>query len=275
MTLSKELSEKAAKLTGILQDASRDGVVSIAYSGGLDSRFLAFYALKSGLKAQLIHVTGPHIAADETEQALAAARAMGLEPMLVAINPLEDPAIVQAGKNRCYECKKKIFSTLLERVAPSPLCDGTNASDQKVFRPGRKALEELGIRSPLAQADMTKDEIRKLGREMDFPDPDQAARPCLLTRFPYGVVPSEQMLRAIAKIERFIALHPFGRTLRFRVRVPDSDGPQLHVERSSLPERPFEQLSRLQHDLRDEFPNLLGMPVEIFDTLSGYYDTRP
>ena len=274
MTLNPELSEKASRLSAILQDVSRGEVVNIAYSGGLDSRFLAFFALNLGLKVNLIHVTGPHIASDETNEALSAARSMGLEPQLVPINPLENQAIQEAGRNRCYECKKTIFSTLLGRVSPALLCDGTNASDQLVFRPGRKALEELGIRSPLAEAGITKEQIRALGREMNFPNPEQAARPCLLTRFPYGVLPSEEMLHAIATIERFIASHPFGKTLRFRVRVPDSDGPQLHVERSSLPDRPFEQISKLQHDLRDEFPNLMGMPVEIFETLSGYYDNR-
>jgi uncharacterized protein len=274
MTKNEELPTKAAKLNGILQGVSVGETVNIAYSGGLDSRFLSFFALSRGLKVNLLHVTGPHIASDETEEAISAARKMGLEPQLVPINPLENPLIQQAGRNRCYECKKTIFSILLERVSPALLCDGTNASDLLIFRPGRKALEELGIRSPLAEAGITKEEIRALGREISFPNPEQAARPCLLTRFPYGVLPNEDMLRAIARIERFIADHPFGKTLRFRVRVPDSDGPQLHVERSSLPERPFERISKLQHDLRDEFPNLKGMPVEIFETLSGYYDNR-
>lgn len=273
MSINEELAAKAQRLKENLLALSGKGPLCIAYSGGLDSRFLAFYALHCGLNPSLFHVQGPHIAASETAQALERARAMGLTPELVRIDPLANPAIWEAGRNRCYECKKTIFSTLLGLLPPgASLCDGSNASDQTVFRPGKKALEELGIRSPLAEAGISKDEIRALGRELGFADPEQAARPCLLTRFPYGFRPSEEMLQTVARIEEFIANHPFGKTLAFRVRVPDSDGPQLHIARSSLPERPFEHLSRLQHDLRDAFPNLLGMPVEICDTLSGFYD---
>ncbi len=272
MPLNSLLAKKVEKLTEALQAASREGSVCIAYSGGLDSRFLAFFSKRIGLNVRLFHVCGPHIAKDETEQAVQSARAMGLEPTLVALDPLQNPAVLSAGKNRCYECKKAIFSRLKALAGACPLCDGTNASDRSVFRPGKKALEELGILSPLELAGIEKSEIRALGKEMGFENPEQAARPCLLTRFPYGVQPSAEMLQAVATLEHFISNHPFGSTLRFRVRVPDADGPQLHIERSSLPDRPFEHLSQLQHDLRDAFPNLLGLPVEIFDTLSGFYD---
>ena len=275
MENNEELAAKAQRLKDILLDLAGKGPVCIAYSGGLDSRFLAFFSLRCGLAPQLFHVQGPHIAASDTAQAIARASDMGLTPTLIRIDPLENPAIWEAGKNRCYECKKTIFSTLLDQLPPgATLCDGSNASDLSVFRPGKKALEELGIRSPLCEAGISKEQLRAIGRQMGFANPDQAARPCLLTRFPYGFKPSEEMIQAVARIEEFIANHPFGKTLAFRVRVPDSDGPQLHIARASLPDRPFEHLSRLQHDLRDAFPNLLGLPVEILDTLSGFYDRQ-
>ena len=87
-------------------------------------------------------------------------------------------------RDACAVCKRHIFTELLRIAGDAQLCDGTNHSDLAVYRPGRKALEELGIRSPLAEADISKDEIRSLGAALGFRNPGQMARPCLLTRFP-------------------------------------------------------------------------------------------
>ncbi len=172
-----------------LSEASSDGAVTLAYSGGLDSRFLAFFAKLAGFRVRLLHVTGPHVAPAETAEAVAEARAMGLEAELVPLAPADMPDLAAAGRLRCYVCKRHIFTELLRIAGNAPLCDGTNHSDLAVYRPGRRALEELGIRSPLAEADISKAEIRSLGAALGFRNPGQMARPCLLTRFPYGMKP--------------------------------------------------------------------------------------
>lgn len=131
--------------------AGADHTVSIAYSGGLDSRFLAFVSKFLGYRVRLLHVAGPHMAPSETAQAVADARAMGIEPELITANPLGITDLASAGKNRCYVCKHHVFTELLARTTDKKLCDGTNKDDLSVYRPGRKALAELGIYSPLAK----------------------------------------------------------------------------------------------------------------------------
>lgn len=280
------------RLKAVLEDiapASTGARFALAYSGGLDSRFLAFAAKRLGFSPVLLHIIGPQIAPEDTAQALKAAEALGLEALCVPVNSLSIPELAQSGKRRCYVCKKALFSALsqaakaLGELAPgAALCDGTNYSDLGAFRPGLEAIRELGIRSPLAEAKITKSQIRALGRAMGFPDPDQAARPCLLTRFPYGAVPSREMLRAVAAAEKAVA-EAFGEALRFRVRVPGNNDVRLHVERQSL----AALASARQLSPRDAAAELLAvikriwtggeasLTVEVLDTLSGYYDQMP
>ena len=189
------------RLASKLSEASSNGAVTLAYSGGLDSRFLAFFAKLAGFRVRLLHVTGPHVAPAETADAVAEASAMGLEAELVPLDPADMPDLAAAGRLRCYICKRHIFTELLRIAGDVPLCDGTNHSDLAVYRPGRKALEELGIRSPLAEADISKDEIRSLGAALGFRNPGQMARPCLLTRFPYGMKPASRDLTFAADAE--------------------------------------------------------------------------
>ena len=149
--------------------AGADHTVSIAYSGGLDSRFLAFVSKFLGYRVRLLHVAGPHMAPSETAQAVADARAMGIEPELIMANPLGITDLASAGKNRCYVCKHHVFTELLARTTDKKLCDGTNKDDLSVYRPGRKALAELGIYSPLAKAGFGKKEIRNGSKTRDAP----------------------------------------------------------------------------------------------------------
>lgn len=201
--LPEPLALKARALRGELEKLARpSGGLALAYSGGLDSRFLAFFASSLQIPVRLLHVTGPHVPETESRAALESARAMGFERVeqtenfdeargrfdrtieLLALDPLTNDAIFTSGTDRCYVCKSTLFRVLKDRAAPLPLADGTNASDLGVYRPGLRALRELGIHSPLADANVAKDEIRALGRALGFTDPEQAARPCLLTRYP-------------------------------------------------------------------------------------------
>ena len=125
------------RLASKLSEASSNGAVTLAYSGGLDSRFLAFFAKLADFRVRLLHVTGPHVAPAETAEAVAEARAMGLEAELVPLDPADMPDLAAAGRLRCYICKRHIFTELLRIAGDVPLCDGTNHSDLAVYRPGR------------------------------------------------------------------------------------------------------------------------------------------
>ena len=256
--------------------ASFDGTVTIAYSGGLDSRFLAFAASKLGYHVVLLHVAGPHMAPSESEGAFKDARDMGLTVTVITANPLGITELAAAGKNRCYVCKRHVFTELLKHAAGGRLCDGTNASDLTVYRPGRKALTELGIHSPLAEAGIGKPDIRRIARTMGMAHPDQAARPCLLTRFPYGMMPDAGTLSLIAEAEDWLEAQPEARGLKFRLRFPNPQKRNeavLHVEKSSLGPRTEADLNHLVQRLKTQFsPKLNFLTYVVLEKLSGFYD---
>ena len=265
-----------ARLKETIAAAAADDIVTIAYSGGLDSRFLAFTAARLGYRVKLLHVTGPHMAPSESEGAVKDARAMGLEAKLINANPLGITELAAAGRNRCYVCKTHIFTELLKHAAGGKLCDGTNASDLTVYRPGKKALEELGIHSPLAEAGVSKPDIRRISRAMGMPRPDQAARPCLLTRFPYGTMPEAETLALIAQAEDWIEAQPEAAGLKFRLRFPDAahrENAVLHVEASSLTGRTEKDLKALADKAKAHFaPRLDSLTTAVLEKLSGFYD---
>ena len=256
--------------------ASFDGTVTIAYSGGLDSRFLAFAASQLGYHVVLLHVAGPHMAPSESEGAVKDARDMGLTVTVITANPLGITELAAAGKNRCYVCKRHVFTELLKHAAGGRLCDGTNASDLTVYRPGRKALTELGIHSPLAEAGIGKPDIRRIARTMGMAHPDQAARPCLLTRFPYGMMPDAETLSLIAEAEDWLEAQPEARGLKFRLRFPNPqkrDEAVLHVEKNSLGDRTEADLDHWVQRLKTQFsPKLDSLTCAVLEKLSGFYD---
>lgn len=264
-----------ASLKEAIASAAVDNTLTIAYSGGLDSRFLAFSAKRLGYQVKLLHVVGPHMAPSESAGAVRDAADMGLSVELVTANPLKITALANAGKDRCYVCKTQVFTELLKHAAGGKLCDGTNLTDLAVFRPGRRALQELGIHSPLAQAGIGKPDIRRIAREIGMPRPDQAARPCLLTRFPYGMMPDEATLALVAQAEDWLEAQPEARGLKFRLRFPDAQHREkavLHVEKASLDEKKT-NLSSLAQRLKRQFePRLDHLTTAVLDKLSGFYD---
>ena len=268
-----ESSGLPAALIAALRRAAPNGLVTIAYSGGLDSRFVAFSAKRAGFKVRLLHVRGPHIAPSETQEAVDGAHELGLDPEILDINPLKLPALASAGRERCYVCKTGLFTELLRIAGGEPLCDGTNHSDLSGYRPGRRALLELGIHSPLEEAGLGKPDIRAFAARLGMPRPDQAARPCLLTRFPYGALPSADLLHLTAGAEDYISAHPAGSRLRFRLRFPDGMKPELHIDAASADGLSASELARLTEDLKAAFsPKLDLLVLKRFVTLSGFYD---
>jgi uncharacterized protein len=165
--------------------------VMVAYSGGVDSTFLLHQCAdimgKDAVKA--VTVDHPMLQPEEADKAVELARHMEVEVERVCLDPLAIPEVADNRPLRCYYCKKNIFSYLKDLSAEkgiSCLVEGTNADDVSAHRPGVQALREIGVRSPLEEAGMTKEEIRQASRSAGLPTWDKPSSPCLATRFPYG-----------------------------------------------------------------------------------------
>jgi pyridinium-3,5-biscarboxylic acid mononucleotide sulfurtransferase len=179
------------------------GSVLVACSGGVDSVLLAAVAAKVlGDKAVAATAVSPSLASGELDDARAAALAAGIRHIEVPTNEIDNPAYVANASDRCFHCKDTAYGTftaLAAREGIAVVIDGTNADDSGDFRPGRRAASEHGVRSPLAEAGMGKQEIRDWARELGLAVWDKPAAACLSSRVPYG---SPVTLEKLTRIDR-------------------------------------------------------------------------
>lgn len=194
--------------------------VLVAYSGGVDSTFLLKVAKDVLGETNVLAVTemSPVYPSEETEQAKVIAQELGVRHQCIDTQELSNPEFVKNPKERCYWCKKELFVDLLKIAGENALyyvLDGTNFDDIGDWRPGMRAAQELGIRSPLKEAQLTKDEIRHFSKELGLPTWDKSSFACLASRFPYGTKITKENLSKIDSAERF--LRSFGIT-QLRVR---------------------------------------------------------
>ena len=185
------------------------GRVVVAYSGGVDSTLLLRAAKESLGEAHVVAVTAlsPLYPDRELAGAKRMAQEMGVKHILIESNELEIDGFSKNPSNRCYFCKKELFEemqNLARKEAISFVVEGSTLDDEKDHRPGRRAIQELGIRSPLQEARFTKEEVRELSRALGLPTWDKPSFACLASRFPYGEEITPEGLRMVDEAEDFL-----------------------------------------------------------------------
>ncbi len=267
-------AELAVKLVHLCDDLQRMERVIVAYSGGVDSSFLA-YAASQTLGNDSLAATGisPSLARTERKAAEALARWLGIPHRLLPIGELHDPAYTANGPDRCYQCKRHLFAVLSSVAGEEGYCyvlDGNNADDLLDNRPGRRAGQEAGVRSPLIEHGFIKAEIRTAARAAGLPNADKPSSPCLASRLPTGVRVTKMALAAVEEAEQ--ALRVLGITdgrVRYhgdlaRLEVPREFWPQVIREPTrsailaALRRCGFQYITLDMRYFRENFKNNLG-----------------
>ena len=185
--------------------------IIVAYSGGVDSGLLLKLACEAasetGRKVYAVTMQTRLHPIGEIKAALHTAKEMGAVPIQIAVDELHEAGIMQNPAERCYLCKKHLFSVMKQRAQElgiTNILEGTNEDDLHVYRPGIKAVRELGILSPLADVKLGKEEVRRLATEYGLSLAGKPSLPCLATRFPYGTSLSYEAMERVERAEEYL-----------------------------------------------------------------------
>jgi uncharacterized protein len=204
--IGPELVTKNARLREIILGFDR---VAVAFSGGVDSSFLLSACVDALGAERVLAITAdsPLLPRAELRTAREVAQLLGVQHRVVAFDDLAIPEVVANPPRRCYYCKRARFEALLALAREMPgtqLLHGENADDPLDYRPGSQAAQELGVRAPLAEAGLTKAEIRQLSRHRGLPTWNHPAAACLATRFPYNTPLTREALERVEAAEEVL-----------------------------------------------------------------------
>jgi pyridinium-3,5-biscarboxylic acid mononucleotide sulfurtransferase len=215
----------------------------VAFSAGVDSTFLLKAAhMGLGTKVVALTASSPSAPPGEIEAAKAFTAGLGCRHIVLDSHELENPSFAQNPVNRCFFCKDELYRICraeADRLNIQTIVDGTNLDDLQDHRPGLKAADEWGVRHPLVEAAMTKDDIRRYSRALDLPTWDKPSSPCLSSRFPYGTSIDLERLKQVGSCEQFLKQLHFR---EFRVRY-HGDLARIEVAQNEI-DRLFEKATR-------------------------------
>ena len=228
--VDKTLDRKFADLKKLV---SGYGSLIVAYSGGVDSTFLAAVAHEVlGVNTLSVTSRSPSVAPEELEAAIAIARTRGWRHLVVDTNEIEDPRYLANDGRRCFFCKTELYTHLGQVAAAegvTKVANGANTDDLGDYRPGMEAAKNFEVISPLVEVGMSKQDIRDVSRCLDLPTWDKPAQPCLSSRIPYGTVVSVGALAMIGKSEKglrelgfsVVRVRHYGQTARVEIPIDD------------------------------------------------------
>lgn len=218
--MNVDLIQKYDRLQKIIRSMEK---VLVAFSGGVDSTFvLKVSRMVLGEKAWALTAVSESLSSSDKESAIQTAYEFGVPHLLIPSQEMDNPNYSSNPINRCYFCKTELYRLCREKASQlgiSFIIDGFNKEDESDYRPGFKAKNENGIRSPLLEAGLCKDEIRHLSRMLGLATSDKPASPCLASRVPYGIKINGDVLGKIERLEEWLREKGFR---EFRVRYHEN-----------------------------------------------------
>ncbi|WP_378953708.1 ATP-dependent sacrificial sulfur transferase LarE [Pelosinus sp. sgz500959] len=236
------MGENKEKIKELHELLSGFGSVVVAFSGGVDSSFLAAAALRAvGEKAVAVTAFSETLAESEKDEAILLAKEIGIKHILLNISELNSPDFVENTTSRCYHCKKERFSVLAtwaKEHGYNWILEGSNADDLSDYRPGIKAVEELEkVRSPLLEVGLTKGEIREISKEWNLPTWDKLSAACLSSRVAYGIPVTAERLKQIEMAEELVKRFCSGQVrVRHHGNIARIEVAPENIERLAAPE---------------------------------------